>query len=280
MTTVLLLHPGQMGTALGVQVRLGGGRVLWSPEGRGAASGRRAAEGGFEAAGSLREGVAAADVVISVVPPAAAEETAEQVAAAGVPRIYVEGNAISPHRAQRIAALFPPQGFVDGCVIGPPPGDRVSARLYLSGPQDAVEVVGGLFRQSAVEAVALGEAIGAASALKMAYGSFQKTSRALAAVSHALAAHHGVERELVAEAERMAASALAEPGQLPGVASRAWRWAPEMAEVAHALRAANLPADLALAAEDVMHRWDPDKDATGLTLDEVLRHLRDPSGED
>ncbi|PZG33513.1 NAD(P)-dependent oxidoreductase [Spongiactinospora gelatinilytica] len=280
MKTVLVLHPGQMGAAIGAQARRGGVRVLWCPGDRGRATARRAAEAGFEPAPDLGQAVAAADVVMSIVPPAAAEETAERVAAAGVPRIYLEANAISPRRAERIAALFPRQGFVDGCVIGPPPGDRVSVRLYLSGPQATVEAIGGLFHQSAVETVALGETVGGASALKMAYGSYQKTSRALAAVSHALAAHHGVERELLAEAERMAPSALAEPGHLPGVASRAWRWAPEMAEVAHALRAANLPADLALAAEEILHRWDPDKDATDLTLDEVLSHLRDPSGED
>jgi len=97
--------------------------------------------------------------------------------------------------------------------------------------------------------------IGSASALKLAYSSYQKASRVLAAVAYALAADHGVEGELLGVAAGRSTSYLAEPEYFPEVAARAWRWAPEMREVAEALEASDLPAELAQAAELVMGHW-------------------------
>jgi hypothetical protein len=42
---------------------------------------------------------------------------------------------------------------------------------------------------------------------------------------------------------------------LPSVAARAWRWAPELREVADTLSAQHLPPDLALATANVLQRW-------------------------
>ncbi|WP_281284357.1 DUF1932 domain-containing protein [Nonomuraea diastatica] len=59
---------------------------------------------------------------------------------------------------------------------------------------------------------------------------------------------------------------MADPAYLPSVAARAWRWAPEMEEVAGALRAAGLPDDLAVAAHAVLSRWEDDKDRFDIGL--------------
>lgn len=42
---------------------------------------------------------------------------------------------------------------------------------------------------------------------------------------------------------------------LPSVAARAWRWAPEMHEVADTLNDQHLPTNLALATANVLQRW-------------------------
>jgi 3-hydroxyisobutyrate dehydrogenase-like beta-hydroxyacid dehydrogenase len=164
---------------------------------------------------------------------------------------------------------------VDGAIIGPPPGGDRRARVYLSGPPDAVDAVHRLLSGSQAEPRRIDDRIGSASALKMAYGSFQKISRALAAVSHALADEFGVTEQLTAEAVNLGRNALADRDAVAGVAPRAWRWEPEMREVAEALRAVGLPAELAVAGAEVFERWTPDKDNWDLDTDTALAHLRD-----
>lgn len=273
--TVGLLHPGRMGAAVGRLAVRAGHRVLWCPDGRSAASAARAEEAGLVRAESLDALAAEAEIVVSLCPPAAAEEVARQVAEAGFGGIFVEANAISPARVRRIAGLFPRAGVVDGCVIGPPPSDRAGARLYLSGAAGHTGPVAGLFAGGGpLEAVTIDGGVGQASALKMAYGSFNKAASALAAVSHALADTYGVSDQLLAEARRLTHDHLAAPEHLSGVAARAWRWAPEMEEAAATMEEAGLPGELARGAAAVFRRWDGDRDDFGIALPDALRHLR------
>ncbi|MGI5230120.1 DUF1932 domain-containing protein [Actinoallomurus sp. CA-142502] len=276
--TVGLLHPGRMGAAVGRLAVRAGHRVLWCPGGRSAATADRADEAGLVRAAGLGALTAEAGIVVSLCPPAAAEEVARQVAGTGFDGVFVEANAISPARVRRIADLFPRARVVDGCVIGPPPSDRAAARLYLSGAAGDTGPVAGLFAGGPLEAVPVDGGVGQASALKMAYGSFNKAASALAAVSHALADVYGVSDHLLAEARRMTHDHLATPGHLSGVAARAWRWAPEMEEAAATLAEAGLPDELALAAAAVFRRWDGDRDDFGIPVQDALRHLRAADG--
>src|SRR3954471_18517658 len=148
MATVGLLHPGAMGATIGRAVR---GEVLWCPDGRGPATRQRAAEFTATAPDEL---LARADVVLSICPPAAAEDVAASVAGFG--GVYVDANAISPMRSARLGEPFG-ERFVDGGIIGGAGGD---VRLYLCGPR-AGEVAA-LF-SGAVEAIDLGPEIGRAS---------------------------------------------------------------------------------------------------------------------
>ncbi|MQA88590.1 MAG: DUF1932 domain-containing protein [Streptosporangiales bacterium] len=266
-----------MGAAVAREVRAG--RVLWCPAGRSAETAKRAE--GLEPVEDLGALLDAAEIVLSVCPPAAAEDVAKQVAAHRFGGAYVEANAISPRRTEQISELLGNGGtrVVDGGIIGPPPTPAATARLYLSGPAGETAEVAGLFEGSNLEPVVLGERIGQASALKMAFGGFNKAGRALAAVAHALADRHDVQEHLLAEARRSHRSALAEPGTLPGAAASAWRWAPEMLEVAATLRAEGLPDDFANAAAQVMERWAGDKDDFGIDVATVLAHLAaEPGG--
>jgi 3-hydroxyisobutyrate dehydrogenase-like beta-hydroxyacid dehydrogenase len=281
-TAIGLLHPGQMGAGIGAELVRAGHAVLWLRDGRGAATARRAEAAGLSGVDTMAELLAGVVVVLSVCPPAFAENVAVEVATSGgFTGVYLEANAISPHRTIRIHDLLSRAGItaVDGCVIGPPPAVGRVARVYLSGPGDAVSLVYGLFDGTEAVPSTLGPRIGDASALKMAYGSYQKSSRALAAVSHALAERYGVGAALRAEAEALGHSALADLDRLPSVAARAWRWGPEMLEAAESFAAVGLPPELAQGAAAVFERWDDDKDDASLGVDEVLAHLhRDGDG--
>ncbi|MFI6287661.1 DUF1932 domain-containing protein [Streptomyces sp. NPDC051018] len=273
---ITVLHPGAMGAAVAAEAVAVGHQVLWVPDGRSPATRTRAEQAGLTAAGSLQEALDASELVICVCPPQAAEDLATTVAAHDYQGIYLDANAISPQRAERIAhAIRPAPVVVDGAILGPPPTGGRSCRLYLAGPPDATDLITRVFTGTTVHPRTAGEAPGAASALKMAFAAFQKSARTLAAVSHALADTHGVSELLTEEAAVMPADILADPGYLPSVAARAWRWAPEMTEIADTLRTAGLPVDLATATAAVLTRWSDDKDRYQMPLDEVFDHLRD-----
>lgn len=199
-----------MGAAVGAAVR---GDVLWASDGRSEATRRRAAA--FTDVLSVERLVEASEVVLSICPPAIAEEVAEQVFGHGFDGVFVEANAISPQRMRRIATLGP--RVVDGSIIA-----AHGVNLYLAGQE--AEAVAALFEDTDVKAIPLDAELGAASALKMAFGGWNKIGVALTAQAHAIAGAYRVGEWL--EAEGVPAD------RLPGIADRAWRWAPEMEEIA------------------------------------------------
>ncbi|MER5916966.1 DUF1932 domain-containing protein [Streptomyces sp. NPDC001982] len=281
MTVVGVLHPGSMGAAVAAQASFNGAEVLWLPTGRSSATKERAQRYGLTAVSDLRELTERADIILSICPPAYAEDVAAEVSAHPFTGVYVEGNAISPASMARVSSIVAPTGatVVDGSVIGSPPSASKSARLYVSGPADALTPVASLFTNSAVKVYQLPGGVGRASALKLSYSSYQKASRVLAAVSYALAHDYGVEEELLDIAQGRTASYLAETAYIPKVAARSWRWGPEMREVASALRDAGLPPDLAEASAAVMSRWDDLKDSP-LDIPQALERLHSrPDGE-
>jgi 3-hydroxyisobutyrate dehydrogenase-like beta-hydroxyacid dehydrogenase len=223
-----LLFPGEMGAAVGGAVR---GEVLWASDGRSDATRSRAVA--FEDVGSVPALVDASDVVLSICPPAIAEEVAEQVFALGFDGIYVEANAISPERMRRIAKLG--SRVVDGSIIG-----AKEINLYLAG--EHAPQVARLFADGDVHAIELGADIGAASALKMAFGGWNKIGIALTGQAHAIARAYGVSEWL--DAEGVPAD------RLPRIADRAWRWAPEMGEIADTCEELGLPDGIARGAAD------------------------------
>src|SRR5204863_392747 len=103
-TTVGLLHPGDMGSAVGATVVAGGARVLWASAGRSAATRARAREAGLEDAGTLESVVQASRVIVSVVPPHGAADLARAVAQLGFRGVYVDAYAWAPAAAREIYA--------------------------------------------------------------------------------------------------------------------------------------------------------------------------------
>ncbi|MET8788003.1 DUF1932 domain-containing protein [Streptomyces sp. NPDC004589] len=251
--------------------------VLWCTEGRSPASIERAEQYGLEPVPTLQQLLVRSEVVISLCPPAAAEDLARDVAAHRFTGVYVEANAINSERTARIADLLASTArVVDGGVIGSPPVGGKSPTLYLSGPGPETALVEQLFVGTAVRTVVLGAGIGQASALKLAYAGFQKTSRVLVGLAYALAREHGVDRELREIAARRTDSYLAEPEYVAKAAARAWRWGPEMEEVADMLTAAGLPPQMLRAAATTLARWNDAKDDSDLTLSDALDRLTRP----
>lgn len=275
--TVGILHPGSMGAAVAACAATNAAAVLWCEAGRSVASVKRAAEAGLTPVGTLAELLDRSDIVISLCPPAVAEDLARDVVGRRFAGVFVEANAINPERVQRIAGLFAPDAaVVDGGVVGSPPVRGKTPTLYLSGPVAGTDRVEALFAGTAVQATVLGTEVGKASALKLAYASFQKTSRVLVALAIGMAREHGVDQELIEVASKRTDSYLSEPQYVAKTAARAWRWGPELEEAADALAAVGLPPEMLRAAASTLARWHEVKDDSELTLTDALDRLAHP----
>ena len=233
--TIAVVAPGAMGSAVGARLVGRGARVLTSVAGRSAATVARAEAAGMETASD--EAIAAADIILSIVPPNEALPLAARLAAA-IGRvesspIYVDLNAINPVTARALGAAL--SGcraiYLDGTIIGlPPMPDGVGPTFYLAGESgNAAATLAGL----GLVVKTLAGGIGAASALKMTYGGMTKGLTALASAMILAAQREGAAEALAAELgasqkEMFARLARSVPDMLP----KAYRWVPEMEEIA------------------------------------------------
>jgi 3-hydroxyisobutyrate dehydrogenase-like beta-hydroxyacid dehydrogenase len=273
--TIGMLHPGDMGAAVGGAARLRGARVIWCSNGRSSATERRASARGLEDVTALDQLVSQSDVVISICPPHAAEDVAKAVAALGYHGLFVDANAVSPQRARRIGVIVTNAGatFVDGGIVGGPPQQTGTTRLCVSG--DATETVADIFAGSPLEVIAIEGGPGAASALKMAYAAWSKGTTALLTAIHALAISEGVHEVLLAEWQRSQPELLNRSGRgMSSAAAKAWRWVGEMDEIAETFEAAGLPGGFHRAAADVYRKLEQFKDdANAPSGAELARYL-------
>jgi 3-hydroxyisobutyrate dehydrogenase-like beta-hydroxyacid dehydrogenase len=274
-TTLCILHPGEMGAAVGRCARAGGARVVWASSGRSPASAARAAAAGLEDAGSLDAAVRMASCVIAVCPPHAALDLAQSVAAAGFRGLYVDANAIAPETTRRAAQIVSAGGasFVDGGLIGPPPVEAGRTRLYLSGPR--AEAVVRLFAGTALSAIAIDGDIGAASALKMCFAAWNKGSQLLLAAVRALAEREGVHAALAGEWKLSQPEVARRLESAVANARKGWRWVGEMEEIAATFRAAGLPEGFAASGAEICRRLEAFKDAPNATIDRIVAALLD-----
>src|SRR6185436_13154307 len=214
--TVGLLHPGEMGAAVGAVLRRQGVRVVWASDGRSEETRARAEDAGLEDVGSLES----------------------------FGGVYVDANAVSPATATKVAEVV--DEFVDGGIVGSPPRERGTTRLYLSG--ERAEEIAELFAGSVLEA----RVVSNASALKMAYAAWTKGTAAMLLAIRELAFREGVEEALLAEwdlsqpelRDRFARAARS-------AEAKGWRWVGEMEEIAATFEAAELPGGFHRAAAEV-----------------------------
>lgn len=262
-TALGLLHPGEMGATVGAAAAFDVGRVLWASDGRSAATRNRAEAAGLTDVTSVAALARESDVIVSVCPPAAALQVAEDVAKHGFTGVFVDANAVSPATARALGSVFEagPADFVDGGIIGPPARKAGTTRLHLSGPRAAE--VAACFETGPLAAHVVDGPVGAASALKMTFAAYTKGTSALLAASYAVARAEGVDTELLREWEQSAPEA---PGRLrlgvPNAARKAWRFTGEMHEIAATFEAAGITSGFHQAAAEIFERLAGFRDAS------------------
>jgi 3-hydroxyisobutyrate dehydrogenase-like beta-hydroxyacid dehydrogenase len=231
-----------MGSALGRSLERGGARVVTTLAGRSERTAGLAE--GLELVESVDAVVAAADLVLSVVPPCEAPRVAADVRDAakrtGARPLVADLNAISPPTAREIATDLADAGLVlvDGSISGPPPRPGATTRVYLSGAR------AGDVAALAAPGVAwrvVGDEVGAASAVKMSTASVYKGSVALL-VQALRSAHANGVLEPVLDDLREAFPELATnaSGTVQRAAAKAQRYVGEMGEIAATQQAAGL----------------------------------------
>ncbi len=176
-TTIGLLYPGEMGASIASVLRAGGPTLVTTLRDRGGRTAERSAETGIEVLDSLADVARRANVIISLVPPAAAMDVAESYAAvanlAPAGAIYVDANSISPESAVAISEVVAAKGirFVDAAINGLAKNLTTGGTLFLSGSR--ADDFASLFEGS-VRVRVLGGEVGAASTMKMLLGGLSK----------------------------------------------------------------------------------------------------------
>lgn len=285
MTTIGIVSPGAMGSALGRAWAAGGARVVASVADRSERT--RDLARGLELLPSPADVVRECDLLVSVVPPAAAGDVVEQVLrVAGDARpMLVDLNAVSPTTVRAAAARAADAGLelVDGSISGPPPRPGGDTLVYLSGDR-AAEVAE--LPADGIRTRVVGERIGTASAVKMCTASVYKGTTALWTQALQTAYAEGVLDVVLDDLGE------AFPEQVPGVGrrialstSKAGRFVGEMEQISAAQDAAGGSAELfagmaavyARLSRTGLARLSPEEAAAVTDLEDVLRRLTGPA---
>jgi 3-hydroxyisobutyrate dehydrogenase-like beta-hydroxyacid dehydrogenase len=239
---VAVIAPGAMGAGVGKRLADNGVKVLTSLAGRSGETALRAKAAGMIAAND--DEIAAADFILSILPPGDALSLAERfvpaLTASNAKPAYVDCNAINPATVERVAAVVAPTGcaFVDAGIIGPPPKpvqpaeDKLAGntRIYASGV--AAQRFATL-RDYGLDIRVLAGAMSAASALKMSYAGITKGTQAIGAAMMLAATRAGAADELLAELQLSQKEMLGWfKRSMATMPPKAYRWVAEMQEIA------------------------------------------------
>jgi len=254
---VALIGFGEAGGILGAELAHGGRDVaaydilLEAPATR-AAMLRKLQEAGVRACRSAREAVAGAALVISAVTASSAAEVAAEAAAAlGPGQIFLDINSVSPQTKRLSARSIAPSGadYVEAAVMAAVPPQRLAVPMLLGGPR-ALEAAEAL-RALGLNATAISDRIGVASAVKMCRSIVIKGLEALTLESMLAARRFGAEREVLASLERtfphMGWQEALPDDLVSRIAEHGRRRAAEMREVARTLEEVGLDPVMARA---------------------------------
>ncbi|HUN52078.1 MAG TPA: DUF1932 domain-containing protein [Candidatus Sulfotelmatobacter sp.] len=232
---VAIIAQGSMGSGVAARLVGHGVRVLTSLAGRSAASAGRAEAAGMRAVSDAE--VAAADMILSIVPPGEALPLARRFApllrATSRKPLYADCNAVSPRTVQAIAEVIAATGapFVDAGIIGGPPKPEGKGPAFYASGAEAGRLA--VLRDFGLDVPLLDGPIGAASALKMSYAGITKGLTALGSVMLLAATRGGAAAALQRELAQSQPALLAWlTRQVPGMYPKAYRWVAEMQEIA------------------------------------------------
>jgi 3-hydroxyisobutyrate dehydrogenase-like beta-hydroxyacid dehydrogenase len=244
-----------MGQAVAMRIRDRGYTVCTALDGRSERSRTLAREAGLTDLGSIARLVAECDVVLSVMNPGAAVDFARDAAAAlrasARKTLIVDCNAIAPDTVHEIAGMVGEAGgrFLDGGIIGPPPRGKAKTNLYVSGPgaADLVELAGPQLNVHVVS-----ERFADASALKMCYAALNKGTQALWLEVLMAARRLGVDELLETQLQQSRGDLLERIlSQYPKMPPKAYRWVPEMLEIAKTLGSAGITPKVFQGAAEI-----------------------------
>ena len=281
--TVGLLYPGEMGSTLAALLRSRGIRVVTTLADRSQRTARLSREAGVIELGSLADVVRQSAIVMSLVPPDAAEEVADaycELAHLSAPgALYVDVNAISPELAELLSMKVAGSGrqFVDAAVNGLAKTIVTGGTLFLSGPR--ANEVAAIFGDQ-IHVRILGDRAGLASAMKMLLSGVSKGVCALFLELAVLAHRRGMLGEMIDEVSRIYPGiATVVSRMLPTIPQHRVRRAGEMRELEETAQAAQATClisairemyeDLARLPLDTCPRPD------GWTVPLLIEHLVD-----
>jgi 3-hydroxyisobutyrate dehydrogenase-like beta-hydroxyacid dehydrogenase len=212
----------------------------------------KAHRAGVRAAGNFADAVAGAQVVVSAVTAASSADVAAK--AAGLLRagqVLLDINSVSPARKKSNAALVEAAGadYVEAAVMAPVPPERLRVPMLLGGRR--AKALAEELRTVGMNATALSEQIGVASAVKMCRSILIKGLEALTVESMLAARRFGAERAVL-ESLQGTFPSMGWTGALPDylisrVAEHGRRRAAEMREVARTLEDVALEPTMARA---------------------------------
>jgi len=234
--TIAILSPGDMGHAVGQVLRTRGFDVIAYLRNRSQRTKDLANLAGIREVADMSEMVIQADLILSILVPEQALDTARNVANAinksGTSVTFADCNAVSPETTKNIESVICLSGnnYVDASIIGNPPGSGMPTRIYVSGEHSAVmlNLDGG-----GIKTICLGDSIGQASAIKMCYAALTKGTFALYTAVLAAAEAMNLTNELRQEFINSQSDAYNQmEKQIPSLHTKAFRWIGEMNEIA------------------------------------------------
>lgn len=254
--TVAIVSPGDMGHNVGKVLKSEGLGIVTCLAGRSERTRMLAGRAGFEVVPSLREMIDAADLVLSIMPPANALEAARGLADAikstGNAPPYADCNAISPQTTRQIGDVIAAAGapYIDGGIVGPGPGTSDNpTRFYVSGPSAKVMQ---LIRCPLIKVIDVGGEIGRASAVKMCYAAITKGTWTLYTAALLAAEQLGITDDLHAELRASRPGDYANMERMiPRLPLDAGRWIGEMHEIAETLAGTGVTPDFHKGAAEI-----------------------------
>ncbi len=281
MTTVGIVSPGAMGSALGRAWLAGGARVVATTAGR--SDRTRGLADSLELLPDLASVVRSSDVVVSVCPPDQASAVLEDLLAqTETPSLVADLNAVSPRLVRALAATAEAAGtrLLDGAISGGPPRPGGDTMLYLSGP-DAQALAD--LPAEGLRTRVVGDTVGSASAVKMCTASVYKGTTAIWIQALQAAEAHGVLQVVLDDLAEVFPDRVSAAGRtIASAASKSDRFVGEMDFIAETQGAVGLSPELFAGMAAVYGRLSrtpaarltPEEAAAVTDLEAMLRRLR------
>ena len=271
-----LIGLGEMGSEIGRYLVMNDLEVISVYEGRSEISKKRASKYKIRDAGSIEQFCKISDLVISIIPPDKAIETANLYTSYKNKdgQIYCDLNAISTITAKKIKLLLDEKkiDYVDGAIMGGPPTENYSPRIYLSGKlSEKLNFLNG----KGIELMVLKGSDFKASATKMVYASITKGSKALVAGALIAAKKNNVFDELIEELKYSEEYfSLVAKNQIPSIKHKAYRWVGEMNEISLTYKESGLTGGFHSEAENV-YELIKNLPEGKLEIDEIINQIVD-----